>query len=84
MIGVATLEAASVVLFMLSQYRGNGVEYSAWIVPSAHGIIAVSDGQSYNTWYQCCRVFLKWTFIPYIFERVCAVHTLVDVFVGQF
>ena len=71
------------VIFALSQHRWSGLDFSSWIEASALGIIAIGDGQSYTTSYLSCKLLMKWTFIPYIFECVCALQTLVHGFVGQ-
>jgi hypothetical protein len=50
---------------------------------SAFCIMSVGDGQSYMTSYLSCKLLMKWSFIPYIFKRVCALPTLVHSFVRQ-
>ena len=55
--------------------------FSAWNVDSALGIIAVGDGESYMTSYLSRKLLMTWSFIPYIFERLCALQTLVHSFV---
>jgi len=55
----------------------------AALAASALGIIAVSDDPSYVTSYLSRKLLMKWTFIPHIFRRVCALPTLVHSSVGQ-
>jgi len=58
-------------------------KFSAWIVASALGIIAVGDGQSCITLYLSRQLLMKWLFILYICKRACALQTLVHSSVGQ-
>jgi hypothetical protein len=50
---------------------------------SALGIIAGGDGQSYMTSYLSRKLLLKWSFIPYIFKRICALPALMHSSVRQ-
>jgi hypothetical protein len=59
------------------------LDFWAWIVSSALGIIAVGDVESYMTSYPSRKLLIKWSFIPCIFQRICALPTLVHSSVAQ-
>jgi len=50
---------------------------ASWhVIATSLGIIAVSDGRSYMTLYLSHNLLMTWVFIPYRFNGVAAVQTL--------